>query len=225
MFAVMIAAAIAAIRWLNRSQSKSNKPAAKRFFWTGEDVAYRKRAARDFATKRKLTFEEDGSSLLPLLQTFPKLFFVSQDAEVGEVIRWERNGRTFSLASYTHSDFEHATTETVLYVDVSDLRLPPFFIEDKKLVHTFLYSGAGLTFSDDAGFSSQFHLESGDEAAARKVFNREVRRQFVAVGACRIECVESRLLFSDGQFTTVAAYEIFADESMKLFDAITRRSQ
>ena len=236
LFAVIIAAAVAGIWWLNRSQSpaairlrrrfatESNKPAAKRFFWTGEDVAYRKQAARDFAGKRRLSFEENGASLVPLLQTFPKLGLLSPRAEVGDVIRWERNGRTFSLASYTHIGLEDPTTETVLYVDVSDLRLPPFFITDKKVVHTFRYSMPALEFSDDAEFSSRFHLESRDEAAARKVFDREARRQFVAVGACRIECTESKLLFSDWQYTTVAAYEIFVDESMRLLDAITRPS-
>ena len=49
-----------------------------------------------------------------------------------------------------------------------------------------------------------------------------VRTAFVEVGNCHLECVSSTLAFRELERTTVRGDELFVDDSLKLYHAMTR---
>jgi hypothetical protein len=152
------------------------------------------------------------------LQPFTTVL-VQSTATIEDVIRWEN----FALFTYTYKSSESHETNSLLYVDASTLGLPPFLITAETAAHKLLFADRDIDFEDDAEFSSRFHVESNDEPAVRELLSSEVRSEFVAVGNCRIECVGSKLVFTEQQQTTVAGFEDFVDESMRLLKAITRQ--
>ncbi len=107
--------------------------------------------------------------------------------------------------------------------NAAELQLPAFFITGETIAHKTLFAGSDVDFAEDPEFSSRFHLEGPDEAALRALFASDVRATFVAAGECRLECIGSVLLFSELQKTTVAAFEIFVDESTRLLRAVSER--
>jgi len=237
-FAVLLvgigAAVIGGLLWIDRSKSpragrlrhllggqeKQRPTGEKRWFWPGEDRALCREASKAFAARRGLRYEESDARFVPLLQPFREMRNRSGE-RVEDVVRWE----SFALFSCTTEDSESSTTRTLLYVDGSELRLPPFLITGETIVHRTLFAGHDIDFADDPEFSSRYHLESSEEAAVRRLFTSGVRAAFVAVGECRLECVASKLLFSETQKTTVAAFEIFVDESTRLIRALSERSR
>ena len=231
-FGGTIVAVIAAAVWLNRSTSpraarlrrllggRERPPATgeKGFYWPGEDRALCRAAAKAFAASRGLPYVASDAGLVPPLQRFRDTAKRPTDT-VEDVVRWEG----FALLSYTTEDTECSTTRTLLYADASDLQLPAFFITVETIAHKTLFASLDIDFDEDPEFSSRFHLEGPDHAGIRALFGSDVRAAFVAVGECRLECIGSHLLFSESQKTTVAAFELFVDESMRLFEALKER--
>lgn len=58
-----------------------------------------------------------------------------------------------------------------------------------------------------------------DDVAVRALFTPALRSAFVEVGACHLECVSSTLMFRELEQTTVRDYELFVDDSLKLYRA------
>ena len=111
----------------------------------------------------------------------------------------------------------------MLYVDASALHLPPFLITAETAAQKMLFADRDIDFEGDEAFSSRFHVESSDEPAMRELLSSEVRAEFVAVGNCRIECIGSNLVFTEQQQTTVAGFEDFVEESVRLLNAMRGR--
>jgi hypothetical protein len=224
----------AAILWIDRSDSpragrlrrllggreKKRDAGEKRFFWLGEDRTLRTAAAREFARSHGWEYAAADSRLLPLLAAFRTLPLQST-ARIEDTIRWQDGDRRFVLAAYVYADIESTYVRTLLLVSGGALRLPPFLITNKTAVHSLLHAGQNVTFDDDAEFSSRFHVESGDAAAIRDLLSAEVRQAYVAASDCRVECVDSIVVFSDEQMTTTAGYTNFLDGSMHLLHAMT----
>ena len=231
-FGGTIVAVIGAAAWLNRSTSpraarlrhllggRERLPATgeKGFYRPGEDRALCRAAAKAFAASRGLPYVASDAGLLTPLRRFRDISSRSADT-VEDVVRWEG----FALLSYTTEDTERSTTKTLLYGDASALQLPAFFITGETIVHKTLFANCDVDFDEDPGFSSRFYLEGPDQAAIRALFGSDVRAAFVAVGECRLECIGSHLLFSESQKTTVAAFELFVEESTRLFEALKER--
>jgi hypothetical protein len=224
----------AVILWIDRSDSpragrlrrllggreKKSDAGEKRFFWLGEDRTLRTAAAREFARSHGWEYAATDSHLLPLLAPFQTLPLQST-ARIEDTIRWQDGDRRFVLAAYIYADSESTYVRTLLIVSDSSLRLPPFLITNKTAAHSLLYAGQNLTIDDDAEFSSRFHVESSDHAAIRNLLSAEVRQAYVAASDCRVECIDSKVIFSDEQMTTTAGYANFLDSSMRLLNAMT----
>jgi hypothetical protein len=230
------AVAVAGFLWIDRSSSeragrirrllggreKKRDAGEPRFLRTGEARTLRKNAARLFAAKRHLSHQSTDQTLLPLLRPFKSVPLQSTGA-IEDLIEWRKDGFHLALASYTSEDSEAVNTNTLLYVDLADLKLPAFLIATETLAHRLLFSGRDINFPDDEPFSSHFHLQGGHEGAIRGLCSSAVRAEFLTVGACRLESAGSALVFIEAQQSTVAGFEIFVDESMRLMTALIRQ--
>lgn len=236
-----IAASIWVFVWANRSASPraarirhllggSEKPredGAKAIHWLGEEKVLRREAAKAFAASRRLRHAPTDAVLLSRVDAFPQTFPGGGPATVEDVIMWEEAGRSVMLATFILEPSpirEDRNTYTALLIDASDRHLPPFYITGETIVHKGLFGGSDIDFPDDAAFSDRYHLESsGDEVAVRALFTPAVRTAFVGMGTCHLECVSSTLTFRELEQTTQRGYELFVDDSMKLYRAMTPR--
>ena len=60
--------------------------------------------------------------------------------------------------------------------------------------------------------------------AVRAIVTPAVRKAFVEVGNCHLECMSATLMFRELEQTTVRGYELFVDDSLKLYCALTRQT-
>lgn len=215
----------ARIRHLLGGSDEKREDGAKAIHWLGEEKVLRREAANAFAASRRLRHAPADPRLLSRVPSFPQTFPGGGPATVEDVITWEDHGRSVMVATFTLEASpirEDRNTYTALIIDASDLRLPPFYITGETFVHKGLFSGSDIDFADDAAFSDRYHLESSDDVALRALFTPALRTAFVEVGNCHLECVSSTLAFRELEQTTVRGYELFVDDSLKLYHAMTR---
>ena len=212
----------AGIRHLLGGSEKRREDGAKAIHWFGEEKVLRRAAAIAFAVSRRLRHAPTDPLLLPRVSSFRQTFPGGGPSTVEDVITWEAEGRSVTVATFILESSDDRNTYTALLIDASDLRLPPFYIAGETILHKGLFSGRDIDFSDDAAFSDRYHLESSDEGAVRALFTPAVRRAFVEVGNCHLECVSSMLTFRELEQTTVRGYELFVDDSLKLYHATAR---
>ena len=221
-FGTMIGLVIWGAVWLNRSKSpraaevrrliggraKQREDGSKSFHWTGEDWALRHAAARDYAAKNAFTYAEKDQTLLERLRNRQGLIF-GDGGDVEDVMRRDN----VTIATYSRRTMDDWSIDTVLFFETSML---PFYATTETLAHKSGLLGADIDFVEDAAFSDMFHLNSTNETAARRLFGREVRAEFVRVGHCRVESDGSALMFVEQQQTTVRGYKMFVDESLRI---------
>jgi hypothetical protein len=215
----------ARIRHLLGGSEKKREDGAKAIHWLGEEKMLRREAATAFAASRRLRHAPADTLLPSRVSSFPQTFPGGGRAAVEDVITWEEERRSVTVATFVIEASpisEHRNTYTTLLIDASDLRLPPFFITGETIVHKGLFGGNDIDFPDDPAFSDRYHLESSDAAAVRALFTPALRRAFVEAGNCHLECVSSTLMFRELEQTTVRGYELFVDDSLKLYHALTR---
>ena len=215
----------ARIRHLLGGSEKKREDGAKAIHWLGEEKVLRREAAKAFAASRRWRHAPTDPLLLSRVSSFPQTFPGGAPATVEDVIMWEEEGRSVMVAAFileTGPVREDRNTYTALLIDASDLRLPRFYITGETIVHKGLFRGSDIDFADDAAFSDRYHLESSDEVAVRALFTPAVRTAFVEAGNCHLECVSSTLTFRELEQTTLRGYELFVDDSLKLYHAMTR---
>ena len=239
LFVCGIGAAIWFFAWANRSDSpraarirhllggneKKRDDGAKAIHWFGEEKRLRREAAKAFAASRRVRHAPTDALLLSRVSSFPQSFPGGGPATVEDAITWTEDGRSVVVATFILEASpirETRNTYTALLIDASDLRLPPFYLRGETIVDKGLFSGSDIDFADDAAFSDRYHLESSNEATVRTLFTPDVRKAFVEAGNCHLECVSSTLTFRELEQTTVRGYELFVDDSLKLYRAITR---
>jgi hypothetical protein len=238
LFIGFIIASVGFFAWAQRSDSpragrlrrlfgaaeKRREDGAKSFHWFGEEKRLRFEAAKAFAASRGLQYEPTNPLVLSRLQSFP-VSFIGGPTTVEDVITWQEEGRSVVLATYIHevsATRDTRSTYTALLIDTTDLRLPPFYVTGESIGHKAVFGARDIDFVDDAEFSDRYHLESSDEAGVRRFFTTAVRKAFVDVGTCHLECVASTLLFRELEQTTVRGYELFVDDSLKLYRSLAR---
>jgi len=203
---------------------KKREDGAKAFHWFGEEKVLRREAAKAFAASRRLRHASTDPLLLSRLNSFT-LSFPGGPTTVEDVITWEEDGRSVVVATFileVSAIRDTRNTYTALLIDASDLRLPPFHITGETIGHKGLFSGSDIDFAGDAAFSDRYHLESSNEVTVRALFTPDVRKAFVEAGNCQLECVSSTLMFRQLEQTTVRGYELFVDDSLRLYRAIAR---
>lgn len=230
LFLTILGFAIWAVVWLNRSTSpraqeirrllggraKQRQDGAKSFHWTGEDRALSHVAARDYAAKNGFTYAEKDQSLLERLRHREGLIF-GDAGEVEDVMRRDN----ITIATYSRRTTDEWSADTLLFFEAS---MPPFYATPETLAHKAGLLGADIDFVEDPVFSDLFHLASKNEIAARRLFGREVRAEFVRIGHCRVESDGTALLFMEQQQTTVRGYEMFVEESLRLAAILSSRA-
>jgi hypothetical protein len=215
----------ARIRHLLGGSEKKRDDGAKAIHWLGEEKVLRREVAPAFAASRRLRHAPTDALLLPRVGSFPQTFPGGGPATVEDVITWEEDGRSVVLATFILEVSplrDERNTYTVLLIDVGDLRLQPFYLRTETILQKAVFSGSDIDFADDPAFSDRYHLESGDEVAMRTLFTPDVRKAFVEAGNSHLECASSTLAFRELEQTTVRGYELFVDDSLKLYRAMTR---
>jgi hypothetical protein len=222
LFGTILGFAIWAMLWLNRSKSpraqeirrliggraKQRDDGSKGFHWTGEDWALRHAAARDYAAKNGFTYAEKDQTLLDRLRHRQGLIF-GDGGDIEDVMRRDN----VTVATYSRRTTDTWSIDTALFLETA---MPAFYATTETLAHKAGLLGSDIDFVEDAHFSDMFHLNSTNERAARGLFGREVRAEFVRVGQCSVESDGTSLLFVEQQQTTVRGYEMFVDESLRL---------
>ena len=155
--------------------------------WGYKKEQQRRKEIRDYCFRNNLQYSESANNVPNTAYDFSLI------KDRGHTNRWEiemsgtRGDYFFTIFEhFSESGYgknRHTEVNTICVLSKENICLPQFYVRDEYMFIDSLgklFGGQDINFSEDAEFSKKFVLQGLVESDVRDLFDRKIRRAFVA---------------------------------------------